>query len=155
MSELSSVVSKNFDRYYERVAAQIRTLVQPLSEDEFWVRPFSFGNSVGHLILHLTGNLNYYVGTQIAGTGYVRNRDLEFTDPSRRPKTAVMKDFDAAIAMVESTLARQSEADWNAPYTGKGMEDAENRFTVFLRSVAHLQPHPPPLLYLSTTGYAF
>lgn len=148
MSELSSVVSKNFDRYYERVAAQIRTLVQPLSEDEFWVRPFSFGNSVGHLILHLTGNLNYYVGAQIAGTGYVRNRDLEFTDPSRRPKTAVMKDFDAAIAMVESTLARQSEADWNAPYTGKGMEDAENRFTVFLRCVAHLQHHAAQMIYL-------
>ncbi len=148
MTELSSVVAKNFDRYYERVAAQIRTLVQPLSEDEFWVRPFSFGNSVGHLILHLTGNLNYYVGTQIAGTGYVRNRDREFTDPSRRPKAAVMKDFDAAIAMVKSTLARQSEADWNAPYTGKGMEDAENRFTVFLRCVAHLQHHAAQIIYL-------
>ena|SRR6267154_1313805 len=152
MSELSSVVGKDFERYYERVAAQIHTLVQPLSEDQFWVRPFAFGNSVGHLMLHLTGNLNYYVGTQIAGTGYARNREMEFTDPSRKPKTAVMKDFDQAIAMVKSTLARQSEADWNAPYTGKGMEDAENRFTVFLRCAAHLQHHAAQMIYLVKKG---
>jgi uncharacterized damage-inducible protein DinB len=149
MSELSSVVAKNFDRYYERVAAQIHTLVQPLSEDQFWTRPFSFGNSVGHLVLHLTGNLNYYIGAQIAGTGYVRNRDLEFSDTSRRPKADVMKDFDHAIAMVKSTLARQSEADWNASFTGRGMEDAENRFTVFLRCVAHLQHHEAQMIYLT------
>src|SRR5258708_2746725 len=148
MSELSSVVAKNFDRYYDRVAAQIHVLVGPLSEDRFWVRPFSFGNSVGHLVLHLTGNLNYYIGAQIAGTGYVRNRELEFTDPGRRPKVSVMKDFDQAIAMVKSALAAQTEADWNAPYTGKGMEDAENRFTVFLRCVAHLQHHEAQMIYL-------
>lgn len=148
MSDLSSVVAKNFDRYYERVAAQIHTLIGPLSEDQFWTRPFSFGNSVGHLVLHLTGNLNYYIGAQIAGTGYVRNRDLEFTDPGRRPKADVMKDFDRAIAMVKDTLARQSESDWNAPYSGKGMEDAENRFTIFLRCAAHLQHHEAQMIYL-------
>ena len=148
MSELSSVVGRDFQRYYERVAAQIRTLVEPLSEDQFWTRPFSFGNSVGHLVLHLTGNLNYYIGAQIAGTGYARNRDLEFTDPARKPKADVMKSFDQALAMVKNTLARQTEADWNAPFTGKGMEDAENRFTVFLRCVAHLQHHEAQMIYL-------
>jgi hypothetical protein len=36
--------------------------------------------SAGHLPLHLTGNLNYYIGAQIAATGYVRDRDREFTE---------------------------------------------------------------------------
>ena len=35
-------------------------------------------NSGGSLALHLTGNLSHYVGAQLGGTGYVRNRDAEF-----------------------------------------------------------------------------
>ncbi|MBZ5523594.1 MAG: DUF1572 domain-containing protein [Acidobacteriia bacterium] len=136
-------------RYYEKVAAQIHTLVQPLSDDDIWQRPYPYGNSIGHLLLHLTGNLNYYIGAQIAATGYVRNRDLEFIDASRRPKATVLQDFTRAIAMVKGTLVRQSGEDWGAFYTAKGMEDAENRFTVFLRCAAHLQHHAAQMIYLT------
>ena len=56
-------------------------------------KPFPFGNSFGHLVLHLTGNLNYYIGTQIAGTGYVRDRDREFTETQHLPKEEVLQRF--------------------------------------------------------------
>ena len=46
----------------------------------------SVGNSIGHLILHLTGNLNHYIGSLVAGTGYERRREQEFTDPARIPR---------------------------------------------------------------------
>ena len=87
-------------------------LVEPLSTEQLWTRPFPFGNSVGHLLLHLTGNLNYYIGTQIAGTGYVRDRPLEFADTSQRPKDEVLRDFDRAVDLVIESLMTQREADW-------------------------------------------
>jgi hypothetical protein len=149
MTDFSVLASRDFSRYYDRVAEQIRALVLPLSEDDIWKRPYPYGNSAGHLLLHLTGNLNYYIGAQIAGTGYVRNRDLEFTDAGHKPKASVLKDFDQAIALVKTTLAQQSDADWNRPYTAKGMEDAEDRFTVFLRCAAHLQHHAAQIIYLT------
>ena len=44
----------------EQLRDQVRTLAEPLSEAEFWARPLEPGNSVGHLVLHLTGNLSHF-----------------------------------------------------------------------------------------------
>ena len=148
MTDLAFNVGLDLSRYYQRVAEQIHKLVEPLSTEQIWKRPYSYGNSPGHLLLHLTGNLSYYIGTEIAGTGYVRNRDLEFTDTTRAPKETVLKAFDDAIKMVQATLAQQSTSDWMAPYTAKGAEDAGDRFTIFLRCAAHLQHHAAQIIYL-------
>src|SRR6185295_8531642 len=92
--------------------------VAPITEDQLWRKPHPYGNSVGHLLLHVTGNLNYYIGAEIAGTGYVRDRDREFNDPAHPPKAEVLAAFDAAFAMVRDTIGRQATADWSAPYSG-------------------------------------
>jgi hypothetical protein len=85
---------------YKKLAGVVRELAAPLSDEQFWAKPFAFGNSFGHLVLHLTGNLNYYIGAQIAGTGYVRDRPLEFSEATRPSKAEVLKKFDQAIEMV-------------------------------------------------------
>jgi uncharacterized damage-inducible protein DinB len=148
MPDLTAVIAGDLDRYYKRVSLEIYNLVDTLSQDDFWRRPHSYGNSAGHLLLHLTGNLNYYIGAQIAGTGYVRNRPLEFSDSSRPPKDQVVKNFLEAVVMVQSTLAKQSEADLVSAYSARGMEDAGDRFTVFLRCAAHLSHHTGQIIYL-------
>jgi len=75
---LTAVVA---DRYFANLA-RVRELAAPLTEKQFWTKPYPYGNSFGHLVLHLTGNLNYYIGAQIANTGYVRDRAREFTEPN-------------------------------------------------------------------------
>src|SRR5216683_2921999 len=94
------VVQSGFSDYFRMIQAQIHELTDPLSTDQLWQRPYPYGNSIGNLLLHLTGNLNYYIGAQIAGTGYVRHRDLEFSDAARPSKKEVLKKFDDAIEMV-------------------------------------------------------
>jgi hypothetical protein len=148
MPDLTSVIAGDLGRYCQHVSIQICKLVEPLSEEDFWRRPYSYGNSVGHLLLHLTGNLNYYIGTEIAGTGYIRNRPLEFGDSTRPPKEQVVKHFLEAVVMVLATLAKQSEADLVSAYSAKGMEDAVNRFSAFLRCAAHLSHHTGQIIYL-------
>src|SRR5437870_7750546 len=51
----------------EQLRDAIRQVAEPLSEKELWMKPLEPGNSIGHLILHLTGNLNHFVGAQLAG----------------------------------------------------------------------------------------
>src|SRR4051812_38722485 len=110
---LPQTIAASLSSRYSALAARVRELAEPLSDDQFWQKPFAFGNSFGHLVLHLTGNLNYYIGSQIAATGYVRNRDLEFTDAARPTKAEVMRRFDDAVSMVVNTIAAQSPADWS------------------------------------------
>ena len=123
-------------------------MAKDLSDEQFWRKPFGFGNSFGHLVLHLTGNLSYYIGAEIAKTGYVRDRDREFTETDRPPKDAVMKRFDEAVAVVVRAIAAQSEQDWSKPYTAAREEDAGNRFNLFLRCATHLHHHVGQMVYL-------
>jgi uncharacterized damage-inducible protein DinB len=149
LRELSTTLAAAFASEYRHRAAELHKWVDPLSEEQFWRNPFSHGNSVGHLVLHLTGNLSYYVGAQIAGTSYIRNRDLEFSEPRKLPKAEVLRKFDETIAMVVGAIENQTEADWTAPYTAEREPDSKNRVTLLLRCASHLYHHVGQVIYLS------
>jgi uncharacterized damage-inducible protein DinB len=149
MPDLASVASETFASYYEEVRDQVHELVAPLSTEQLWRKPYPYGNSVGHLLLHLTGNLSHYIGARIAGTGYVRNRPLEFADTARRPKEEVLAGFDRAIDMVVATIKKQSPADWVTPYSDPTIPDDQNRFSVIQRMAAHAYHHVGQMIYLA------
>src|SRR5882762_7677040 len=148
MTDLISTMVMGLEARYKKLASRVRELAGPLNDEQFWTKPFPFGNSFGHLVLHLTGNLNYYIGTEIAGTGYVRDRDREFTEATRPSKDEVMKRFDEAAAMVARTARMQSENDWPLKYTALREADAGNRFDIFLRCASHLHHHVGQMTYL-------
>src|SRR6202142_2625446 len=108
MGDLNDTVGSSLAARYAKLAGWVRELAAPLSEEQFWTKPFPFGNSFGNLVLHLTGNLNYYIGAQIAGTGYVRDRPREFAEETRPSKAEVMKQFDDTLEMVVRTIRSQS-----------------------------------------------
>jgi uncharacterized damage-inducible protein DinB len=148
MVELSSVLAATLDSYYQEVRDKIHELLAPLSTEQLWTRPYPYGNSIGHLLLHLTGNLNNYIGAQIAKTGYVRNRPLEFTDATKHRKEKVLANFDAAIAMVVTTIGKQSAEDWTAPYHDPSEPRTNTRFAAFMRMAAHAYHHTGQIIYL-------
>jgi Protein of unknown function (DUF1572) len=148
MSVLNDTITSGLAGHYELLASRVHELAVPLSDEQFWEKPFSFGNSFGHLVLHLTGNLKYYIGAEIAGTGYVRDRDREFTEVDRPSKHEVMTRFDEAIAIVGRTVRAQLENDWPLAYTAMREVDAGNRFNIFLRCASHLHHHVGQMMYL-------
>jgi uncharacterized damage-inducible protein DinB len=148
VTDLNAAITRDFARYYQEAAQKVRALVEPLTDEQIWTRPYPYGNSIGHLLLHLTGNLSYYIGAEIAGTGYVRNRPLEFAETIHHPKQVLLAKFDRAIATVTATLQKQSEEDWAAAYTARGFEDCGDRFTAILRCAAHISHHTGQMIYL-------
>ncbi len=147
MADLKSTIASSLAARYKKLAAVLHELAEPLSDEQFWAKPFAFGNSFGHLTLHLTGNLNYYIGAQIAGTGYLRDRPLEFSEATRPSKADVLKKFDQAIAMVIDAINSQSAEDWSKEYTATGA-DARDRFDMVLQCATHLHHHIGQMMYL-------
>ena len=148
MPSLDETLTSVLVSRYAANAARVRELAAPLSEEQFWQKPFPFGNSFGHLVLHLTGNLNYYIGAQIANTGYVRDRPREFNDPDPPTREKALKRFDDAIAMVQLTVRSQSLDDWSKEYSGVGAT-AQNRLDMILQCAAHMQHHIGQMIYLN------
>lgn len=140
------VVGASLSAYFRSIQSRVHQLIEPLSAQELWVRPYAYGNSIGNLILHLTGNLNYYIGAQIAGTGYVRHRDEEFTG-SGKSNEKLIGEFDAAIEMVVDTIQNQSEIDWTARYSAVGTQ-MPDRFSMVLSCAGHAKEHLGQIIYL-------
>lgn len=147
MTDLHRTLSTVLGDRYAANAARVRELAVPLTEKLFWQKPFHYGNSFGHLVLHLTGNLNYYIGAQIAKTGYVRDRPREFNDPNPPPKEEALKRFDDAVAMVIKTIHAQASEDWSREYSGAGT-NAKIRLDMIVQCAAHMQHHIGQMIYL-------
>jgi hypothetical protein len=99
-------------------------------------------------VLHITGNLNYYVGAQIAQTGYVRQRDLEFTQIHAGQKQEVLSKLDETINMVVASLKNQTDGDWEQTFNAVGADDVSDRFGIYLRCAAHFHHHIGQMIYL-------
>ena len=72
-------------------------------------------NPGGTLTLHLAGNFQYFIGALLGGTGYVRDRNAEF---SRRgvSRDELKQEIEAALKAVEGGLASITDADLERPY---------------------------------------
>ena len=142
------VVRSSFADYFRMVQSRVHQLTEPLSTEQLWQNPYPYGNSIANLVQHLTGNLNYYLGTQIAGTGYVRHRNQEFDQSAHgRSKDELLAAFDEAIAMCIRTVSAQADSDWSLPYEAQ-LVDGSTRFQQILACAAHAYHHVGQIIYL-------
>jgi hypothetical protein len=80
-----------------------RELARFPDDESVWSTSSGVTNSAGNLALHVAGNLQHFVGTVLGGTGYIRNRELEFGQRSG-PRENIYAELDAAIAVVRRVL---------------------------------------------------
>jgi hypothetical protein len=115
-------------------------------DDLVWKTVPGIVNSAGNLALHVCGNLQYFVGTLLGETGYVRDRDLEF---SRRSGTRaeLVAGLRATADIVDGTLSRLSDRAFLAdlPEAKRSMVFKAHTFLIHL--CAHTAFH------LGQTGY--
>src|SRR5688572_23580918 len=84
-------------------------------EANLWRVEGGIANSAGNLCLHLVGNLNTYIGKEIGGTGYVRNRELEFSLKDI-PREELLQKIDDSIRVVQLSLDGLDESKLKAEY---------------------------------------
>jgi uncharacterized damage-inducible protein DinB len=95
-----------FNRDLDKLKAEIELYK---NEDRIWHFENSIANSAGNLCLHLVGNLNTYIGDGLGKSGYVRQRDLEFS-LKNIPKQELVQKIDATKIVVKAGLDATSEA---------------------------------------------
>lgn len=110
------------------------------SESNLWLLEKDINNTAGNLALHLIGNLNHFIGAVLGNTGYVRQRDLEFSLKDA-PRIEILKQINETIEVVEKTLKDfQFEAlEKNYPIEVFGKPMTTEYFLVHLTT--HLSYH--------------
>lgn len=91
---------------YERDIAKLKSEVEAYtSEADLWKTSEGITNSGGNLALHLVGNLKHFIGAVLGNSGYVRDRDKEFSDAGV-PRATVVAGIDETFAVVVETLKK-------------------------------------------------
>ena len=85
------------------------------NENDLWKVESEIQNSAGTLALHLIGNLKHFIGAQIGFTGYVRNRDREFSDRNISREKIVFE-VEEAISIVKTVLPTIKDEDFSKEF---------------------------------------
>lgn len=101
-----------FDRDLKKLTQEIAAYQY---EPNLWRKEKAIPNSAGNLCLHLVGNLNTYLGANLAHTGYIRNRDEEFSLRDV-PQQKLLEDVEKTRQVVSLALAGLQPEDLNRPY---------------------------------------
>ncbi len=137
----------NMARLLLRDLAAMRREIEQYPDDELpWKAVPGLTNAGGNLVLHISGNLQHFIGTMLGGSSYVRNRDSEFV---RRGLTRVqlVHEVDQATHAVTKTLSTLPSAKLEGmfPQDINGNRVPTDIFLVHL--VAHLAYHLGQLDY--------
>lgn len=93
----------------------IKELEQYPNEHSIWLVPTGINNSAGTLALHLAGNLNHFIGAILGDTGYVRNREAEFSDRDV-PRAQLIDSLQATVDVVSSVLTNLNDSSLDEKY---------------------------------------
>ena len=86
--------------------AQIRECLSQLDDEQIWWRPNESSNSIGNLVIHLSGSLNHYLNRGIGGIEYNRDREAEFAERKHIPKGELLMIFDDMVSKADQTFEK-------------------------------------------------
>ena len=130
-------LQKLFKRDLEKLKLEISLYKD---EKNLWVIDKNILNSAGNLCLHLVGNLNTYIGAEIGKTGYIRNRDLEFSQKNI-PQQQLIKMVEDTIQVVEDGLNKLNTEDLEKEYPLLVFKEKTSTGFFLIHLAVHLDYH--------------
>lgn len=110
------------------------------TESNIWSVDKNISNSAGNLCLHLIGNLNTYVGAALGNTGYIRNRELEFSLKDISQKELINK-IEETIAVVNKSVSELSEEKLKDDFPLLVFENKTSTEFMLIHLATHLAYH--------------
>jgi uncharacterized damage-inducible protein DinB len=114
---------------------KLRSAVDALPADALWWRPNEPSNSVGNLLLHLTGNIRQWIVRGVGGAPGSRDRAAEFAARTGPPAPVLMADLESALAEVDRILSALTPAELLERRTIQGRE------VTVLEAIYHVVEH--------------
>lgn len=85
------------------------------SDASVWTVTDGITNSAGNLCLHLCGNLQHFIGAVLGKSGYVRNREAEFSS-KHIPRATLLAEIEQTKASLDQALSQLAHEQLHAQY---------------------------------------
>ena len=137
-------ITNFFERDLDKLIEEINLFK---NENDIWKIKDGILNSAGNLTTHLLGNLNHFIGKTLANTGYVRNRDEEFSIKNIS-REKLISDINSMKEIIRNTLPKLSEEDLKKEFPLKIRDEVFPTENMLIYLLAHLNYHLGQVNYL-------
>ena len=114
---------------------KLRHCVNVLPPESTWKRPDANSNSIGNLLVHLTGNVSEWILNGIGGQSIKRYRAGEFSQRDGDDGATLLANLEAVLAQADKVLAGVTEQRLQQPIRIQGRE------TTVLGAIYHVVEH--------------
>ncbi len=136
-------------RYHlsEDFLPKIERCLERLTEEQIWWRPNEQSNSIGNLLLHLSGNARQWIVCGVGGATDARDRDAEFAQREVIAREDLHSLLKRTLADVDATLA---QLDANQLLERRTIQGSNvSALEAILHVVEHFSMHTGQLILLT------
>jgi uncharacterized damage-inducible protein DinB len=134
---------KLFDEWWPR----LRSAVAGLTEEQLWWRPNDASNSIGNLLLHLSGNVRQWMVASFTGNEDRRDRPAEFAEKAGGTASEVLAKLGATMDEATAVLSRLTEEDLLSPMEIQGYH--VTGLVAIYQVVEHFGLHYGQIVYIT------
>ncbi|TND00381.1 MAG: hypothetical protein FD123_4377 [Bacteroidetes bacterium] len=130
-----------FVQIYAREIGRLKDELNAFTDEpKLWKTAGEMKNSAGNLALHLCGNLNHFIGAVLGQTGFVRERDKEFSDKNIS-REELLRRLDETGKTLTAVLEKLNDDDLLKPYPLNAFGEGTKTVYVLVQLLAHFNYH--------------
>src|SRR5256714_12195364 len=126
---------------------KIERCLERLTDEQIWWRPNEQSNSIGNLLLHLSGNARQWIVCGVGGAADARDRDAEFAQRDVIARSHLHALVTRTLADVDATLAQFNPNQLLERRTIQGLDVSV--LEAILHVVEHFSMHTGQVLMMT------
>ena len=126
---------------------QVVRCLRLLSSEEVWHRTNGHTNSVGNLVLHLTGNVRQWIVAGLGGQPFTRDRPAEFAQRGPVPTSEIVDNLERTVQQAVDVLQHLDSEALAARLNVQGY-DVSALVAVF-HVVEHFSAHTAQIVHMT------
>ncbi|CAN5443178.1 hypothetical protein BH11BAC2_BH11BAC2_10280 [soil metagenome] len=134
---IQKTIAELFHRDLMKLKDEIKLYKQ---ESDLWKVAPGISNSGGNLCLHLIGNLQHFIGADLGNTGFIRNRDAEFSDKDI-PISDLVNSIEKLTPEVEHIISTLSDEKFHGDFPEAKRGKVETTDHMLMHLFGHLSYH--------------
>jgi len=145
--EVTQQVLKEAVCALQQCVEKIRHCLAQLSAEQVWWRPEPSMNSIGNLVLHLTGNLRQWVVAGLGGEPDIRDRPAEFSQRVAISGDALLESLVRVVDDSARILSKLSAAEMSRTRRIQGFD--VTGWAALFDTVPHFKGHTQEITSLT------
>lgn len=126
---------------------KIERCLELLSDEQIWWRANPQSNSIGNLLLHLSGNVRQWIVVGLGGAGDTRDRDSEFAQREIVSRTELVARLTQTLREADATLGAFDPERLPQTFSIQGLE--VSALEAILHVVEHFSMHTGQIIMLA------